>query len=339
MKQAVYEGIHDIEIEEVEKPTTTANDIIVKVMRNGICGSDLHTYNNGGDDIGFYKGDVMGHEFVGEVVEVGDHVKNISVGDHVFINPSNDKINHGRKEPAGGLSQYDLIQNAKLNWNVFKLSPQLSWDRGVVLEPYSVGIHAKNMANPQPSKNYVVLGAGPVGLAAASGLIEQGCQNVVIVDIAEKRLQFAHDKLGLATVNPNNSDLYHVLADRFGTSLGFVGDERVNVDAFIDATGVPQYMNDFTRQAKMGAKFVVVALGSHKVAFTPQNLAMNQLQILGSVIYTPDDILEAIHDVEDQTNNFPDIVSIHYPLTQAADAFERASNDKDLVKVVIDVNQ
>lgn len=93
---------------------------------------------------------------------------------------------------AGGLSQYDLVENAQLNWNVFKLPPDLSFDRAVVIEPYSVGIHGKNIVKTQKEgQSFVIYGAGPVGLACASGLLQQGIDNVLVVDINDKRLNFA----------------------------------------------------------------------------------------------------------------------------------------------------
>lgn len=339
MKRAIYNGVKDISVEEYEKPELTANDILVKVMRDGICGSDLHAYNIGGDEIGIFKGAAIGHEFVGEVVEVGENVEKISVGDHIFINPSVAKAKPGMLAMAGGLSQYDLIQNAKLNWNVFELDKNLSWDRAAVIEPYSVGIHGKNLVDPKPTKNYVVLGAGPVGLGAASGLREQGCKNVVIVDIAKDRLKFAHEKLGIETLNPDEVDLNTALEKRFGTGSGLLGDKRLNVDAFIDCVGIPQYMNDFIDRVKMDAKFVIVALGAKEVSFKPQFLAMNELSLIGSAIYNADDILEAIGNVENPSNHFPEIVSAHYPLEQIGAAFERANNDKNVIKVIIDVNK
>lgn len=339
MKRAIYKGIKDISIENYNKPKVTEKDILVKVMRNGICGSDLHAYNLGGDEIGIYKGAAIGHEFVGEVAEIGNDVKGIHVGDHVFINPSIAKAKPGMLAMAGGLSQYDLIQNAKLNWNVFELDKSLSWDRASVIEPYSVGIHGKNLVDPKPTKNYVILGAGPVGLGAASGLYEQGCRNVVIIDIAEDRLAFAQNKLHIDILNPNQVDLYKKLEERFGTTAGLLGDPRLNVDAFIDCVGLPQYMNDFIGKAKMDSIFVVVALGSKEVSFKPQFLAMNELSLVGSAIYNADDILEAISNIENSDNNFPDIVSAHYPLEKVKDAFERANNDKNIIKVIIDVNE
>lgn len=101
MYAAIYQGIKNITVEDLPKPQATSNDIVVKVMRNGICGSDLHAYNLGGDEIGIYAGSAIGHEFVGIVSEVGSNVKDIQVNDHVFINPTQAKNKPGMLAMAG----------------------------------------------------------------------------------------------------------------------------------------------------------------------------------------------------------------------------------------------
>lgn len=337
MYAAIYQGIKNITVEDLPKPQATSNDIVVKVMRNGICGSDLHAYNLGGDEIGIYAGSAIGHEFVGIVSEVGSNVKDIQVNDHVFINPTQAKNKPGMLAMAGGLSQYDLVENAQLDWNVFKLPQDLSFDRAVVIEPYAVGIHGKNVVMPHKGQSFVIYGAGPVGLACASGLVQQGIEDVLVVDIDDKRLDFAK-KLGVKVVNSQKDNLSQKITELFGSGTGLMGDKRLGADVYIDCVGLPVYMNAFVEQAKFGAKFVIVALGNQPVTFKPQFLAMNETSFLGSAIYTPKDIKEAIANVSKPDNSFPEIVSVHYPLQDVKQAFERANNDKSVIKVVIDVN-
>lgn len=337
MKGVIYNGIHDIAVRELPIPQPTANDIVVKVMRNGICGSDLHAYNLGGDDIGILKGGALGHEFVGIIVAVGDNVAGLHVDDHVFVNPSRAKGSTSQLAMAGGLSQLNLIHHAVLDDNVFLLPRALSFDRAVVIEPYAVGIHGKNIAHPHANQNFCVFGAGPVGLASASGLIRQGMTNVAVVDIDNHRLAFAK-RLGAHTINSQETDLTVALKKLFGVGVGLMGDERIGVDTYIDCVGLPRFLTDFINEAKFGAKFVVVALGAETVTFKPQYLAMNEISLLGSAIYTTADIKETIANVIQSDNVFPEIVSAHYPLAESEQAFRRAATDKTALKVVIDVN-
>lgn len=337
MQGVIYNGIHKLSVQDLPIPHPTENDIVVKVMRNGICGSDLHAYNLGGDDIGILPGGAIGHEFVGIVTEIGTNVQNIQIDDHVFINPSLAKGSTSQLAMAGGLSQLNLIQNAILNKNVFLLPKNLSFDRAVVIEPYAVGIHGKNIVAPSPNQSFCIFGAGPVGLASASGLLLQGISNVVVVDIDDQRLAFAK-RLGAHVINSEKMDLTTELKRLFGTGMGLMGDERIGIDTYIDCVGLPRFMTDFISQAKFGAKFIVVALGAEPVTFKPQFLAMNEISLIGSAIYTADDIKEAIQNVTNPQNTFPDIVSAHYSLKDSEQAFERANTDKAALKVVIDVN-
>ena len=84
MRAAVFKGVEDIQVEEVPAPEAGAEDIVVRVHACGICGSDLHTYQHGSF---VQPGQVMGHEFVGEVVQVGNQVKGVAVGDRVTASP------------------------------------------------------------------------------------------------------------------------------------------------------------------------------------------------------------------------------------------------------------
>lgn len=230
-----------------------------------------------------------------------------------------------------------MVENAQLDWNVFKLPQDLSFDRAVVIEPYAVGIHGKNVVRPHKGQSFVIYGAGPVGLACASGLVQQGIEDVLVVDIDDKRLDFAK-KLGVKVVNSQKDNLSQKITELFGSGTGLMGDKRLGADVYIDCVGLPAYMNAFVEQAKFGAKFVIVALGNQPVTFKPQFLAMNETSFLGSAIYTPKDIKEAIANVSKPDNSFPEIVSVHYPLQDVKQAFERANNDKSVIKVVIDVN-
>src|ERR671934_1254596 len=153
MKAAVFRGVKNVQVEEVATPRAGAEDVVVAVKACGICGSDLHTYTHGS----FVEpGQVMGHEFVGEVVEAGDAVQGISVGDRVTASPLQPcmecpRCAEGRYNlcgkawtqgiaygKPGAFAELVQIPNSKPGENVFPLGDEVSDDAGSLTEPLAV---------------------------------------------------------------------------------------------------------------------------------------------------------------------------------------------------------
>ena len=156
-------GIKDLAVEEVETPRAGPEDVVVAVAACGICGSDLHTYLHGS----FVEpGQVMGHEFVGEVVEAGADVQGISVGDRVTASPlvpcnecarcAEGRYNlcgkawtqglaYGR---PGAFAEMIRIPGSIAGENVFPLGDDVSDEAGALVEPLAVAVHAVKLAEP-----------------------------------------------------------------------------------------------------------------------------------------------------------------------------------------------
>ena len=186
MKAAVYEGIRDVRVQTIPDPTPTPDDIVLRVKACGICGSDLHSYTTGAF---ITPGQVMGHEFSGEVIEVGRHVVDMAPGDRVTAMPFNACYHcaiclrgdyHLCRNLAGtaiayglpgGFAEYLRVPRATLGRNVFKLPESLDDLTGATVEPLAVAVHAVGLANPEIGARVVVLGAGlivaPLALVAS----------------------------------------------------------------------------------------------------------------------------------------------------------------------------
>jgi len=151
MKAAVFHGPGDFRIEDVNDPTLKPDGAIIRVKATGICGSDLHIYNQGGTEQSVR---VLGHEFSGEVVDVGANVTDVKPGMRVVVGGS------------GAYAEYVGIPRVALNWNVLPLPDDMSFEAGALTEPTSVGVNAAKRAEPKADDIVVVMGAGMIGCIA-----------------------------------------------------------------------------------------------------------------------------------------------------------------------------
>ena len=241
MKATCWMGKKKIEVQNVPDPEILdARDCIVKITSTAICGSDLHLYN------GFMptmeRGDVLGHEFMGEVVDIGKNVKNVKVGDRVVVpfpiacgacnackaemyslcensNPNAwlaEKMmghspagifgySHLTGGFAGGQAEFARVPFADVG--PLKVPSELTDDQVLFLSDIlPTGYMGAEMCGIQKGDTVAVWGAGPVGLFAAASAYLLGAERVIVIDRFEYRLKMAREKLGAITVNYDEVD-------------------------------------------------------------------------------------------------------------------------------------
>src|ERR1700742_1332272 len=225
MKALVYNGPKDVAVKDVpdariEKPT----DALIEITSTNICGSDLHMYE-GRTDV--EKGKVLGHENLGRVVEVGEAVDSVKIGDYVCL-PFNigcgfcencEKglsgfcltVNPGSAGGAYGFAgmgpysggQAELLRVPYGDFNCLLLprdSEEKENDYVMLADIFPTGYHATELAGVMPGESVVIYGAGPVGLMAAYSAMIKGASKVMIVDRHPDRLALAH-KIGAITID------------------------------------------------------------------------------------------------------------------------------------------
>lgn len=336
MKAGIYYGVKDVNVEEIERPVIGENDVLVKNVRAGICGTDLTAYRYGGEPVAIFPNSEFGHEMVGKVVEVGCHVENVKVGDRVFVNPVTCKKEGKMKcDTAGAFSEYVCVEEAKIDYNLFKLSDDLSFDEAVVIEPFAVGTHGKNIVSTKKEDNVVIYGAGTIGLCALSALIAQGNQKVVVIDNNEIRLKVV-EELGGISVNFSKDNTQDQLKEIFGTTFG-LGIEVANVDVVIDCAGAQNILSDSIMNAKDSTRISLLATAQSAPTIYPAMIMANEVMIKGSCGYTIDDIKEVIDNLNNKRTHLPMIVTHHFKLEQLKEAFAFANDPvNNTIKVVID---
>jgi (R,R)-butanediol dehydrogenase / meso-butanediol dehydrogenase / diacetyl reductase len=212
VKAILYKGSNQLEMGELPKPSASAGEVVVKVHNCGICGSDLHAVQFG---LGLRPDCVLGHEFCGEIAEIGQGVKGFDTGERVAVVPfsSCGECEHCRAGQGyhcakmksvglgplpGAYAEYVACQQASL----LKLPDRLNSRQGALVEPLAVGLHGVNRSRVKPGTPCIIMGSGPVGLATLLWCKAKGANPVVVSEIAPGRRAMA-EKLGAtAVVNP-----------------------------------------------------------------------------------------------------------------------------------------
>ena len=227
MKGLIYLGKNNIEVMEIERPKIIGpKDIIVKTVKSSICGTDITTVVNGGETVGVDKGDQFGHEFIATVYEIGKDINFVKPGDRVFVNHCGRRpLSCGQSalkigNVTGCFSEYVYVEDAKLNYSIFKISDSLSDDRGVLIEPLSIGVHAVNRV-PEINKTSKVLvyGSGSIGLCTVMTLQSRGIKDIIVADIDDYKLSFAKKFKNVLTVNTLKENIVDFVKKHWGVCI------------------------------------------------------------------------------------------------------------------------
>ncbi|WP_294561402.1 zinc-binding dehydrogenase [uncultured Traorella sp.] len=332
MKCAIYKSAKNIVVEERAIPSISSKDVLVKVLRAGICGSDVGIYLHGGEGYGLPSDSQFGHEMIGRIVEKGSDVADdLNVGDVVFIDPTLSTENGvAGSTAAGAFCEYALVKNAALNYNLYHLEdPDL--DKLAIIEPLCVGTKAATMVEPKLDEKVVVLGAGTIGLSAAASLIARGLKKIVVVDRDSKRLEVARH-LGAETVNTTEKDLKEELIRILGAFPGYF--PLPDVDMFIEASGSSALFRQCFDLAREKTRYAVVSV-LNEVTLNGLNFIATQPVIYGSRGYEHETIAEVIDHLQKNKTNIREIVTKKYKIDDFPQAIADAASGKQ-IKVLID---
>jgi threonine dehydrogenase-like Zn-dependent dehydrogenase len=270
MRALCWNGIHDVRVENVPDPTIlNPRDAIIKVTLAAICGSDLHLYD--GYIPAMEKGDILGHETMGEVVEVGREVKNLKKGDRVVVpfvitcghchycrnnlwslcdNSNPDAwiaekaygysgaglygYSHIYGGYAGGQAEYLRVPYA--DTGPIKIPDDGLTDEQVLFlsDIFPTGYQAADDCNIKPGDVIAVWGCGPVGQFAIKSAYMLGAERVIAIDRFPERLRLAREQGGAETINYEGTDVVEVLREMTGGR---------GPDACIDAVGLESHGN------------------------------------------------------------------------------------------------
>jgi threonine dehydrogenase-like Zn-dependent dehydrogenase len=278
-KAAIFRGPDSVDLVDLPYPECGDDDIIVRNLLTGVCGSDVAAYKLGGDDHMIWRDHEFGHESISEVVEIGKNVQGLELGDHVFPNQGAALRDPKRMATVGGFSEFIRVPQCEVGYSVLKIDNDLPVRSAVLFEPFLVGTRAARNLDPGPGKTAIVFGAGIIGICTAVMLQWYGCSKVMIVDISDFRLEKARS-VGLLTCNPASEDLAARAFAEFGSQPGFFG-ERCMANLYVDAIGMKVAIDNFASLACREATLAVVGVHHDPVALDLVSLCYNNWRIVG----------------------------------------------------------
>lgn len=348
---AVMYGVGDVRIESRPVPQPAPDEVLVRIQRVGVCGSDVHYFKHGriGDFV-VEEPMILGHESAGVVEAMGSAADKLAPGDRVSIEPGYTcgecfycKTGHYNLCPNVFFMATPPIDGAfceYVAWPtdlVFQLPEGLSFDEGAMMEPLSVGLWAVKRGEVAPGCSVAVFGCGPIGLLTLQAAKAAGATTLIAVDIEERRLQHAR-RLGAT----------HVINDRQGSSVdrireiasglhGF-GREHSGVDVAFETAGAVAATRNALAVTRPGGVAVLVGLPPESmVEIDLVAAASKEIDIRGQFRYA-NRYPPAIALAAEGRIDVASLVTHHFPLDNVAEALQFADEHKaESLKVMVDV--
>lgn len=278
-KAALFGGVGKVDVVDLPYPDCGDDEAIVRNILTGICGSDIYAFQKHGPESRIWIGEEFGHEAISEVVEVGKNVKGLEVGDRVFVNQDKAFRDMRRISATGGFSNYLRIPQCEVGYSLLLIDKALSLKAAVLFEPFVIGTRGVRMLKPQKQDSAIVFGAGIIGLTSAAMLDWYGCEQVMVCDYSEYRLESAR-RLGFLTCNLGEEDLKAKALGTFGTRPGYPG-EKCGARLYVDAVGVGAVLDNFSMLAPRNGSLTVVGVHKEPIAIDWTALSFNNWHIHG----------------------------------------------------------
>lgn len=340
MLQQVMTAPGVIEFREVPVPQPGPGEVLVKIKRIGICGSDIHVYH-GKHPFTSYPV-TQGHEVSGQIVALGEGVSGLHVGQRVTIEPQVVcgkcyPCRHGKYnlceelkvmgfQTTGTASEYFAVAAEK----VTPLPEGMTYNEGAMLEPLAVTVHAARRFPEMKGAKVAILGCGPIGILLAQSCKALGAATVMITDISEKRLELARACGVDFAVNTGKQDFGAALVECFG---------RDKADVIYDCAGNDTTMGQAIKYARKGSKIVLVAVYAGMATVDLAVLNDHELGLDTTMMYRHEDYVEAIRLVSEGSIQLKPLMTKHFAFRDYLAAYQYIDAHREqTMKVLIDVD-
>ena len=347
MKVARYYNNNDVRLDEMPKPTIGPGELLVKVKKSGICGSDVLEYYRlakmkklGVDNL------ILGHEIAGDIVEVGDGIKGYKIGDRVFVShhvpcfecyycnqghhTACDLLHNTNFDP-GGFAEYIRIPKVNIEKKgVFVLDKSVTYEDGVLIEPFGCVCRAQRLANVGKGLTVLILGSGVSGILHAQLAKLRGAKKVFATDINDYRLRKIQDF--------GADEIIHASEDIPLKILEY--NENKLADIVIVCTGALTAAKQALNCVAPGGTVIFFAVPGPGVNLeVPINdYWRNEITITTSYGAAPEDLQDSYVWILSKKINVKDLITHRFPLSKAGDAFKVVSEALKSLKVILEPN-
>jgi D-xylulose reductase len=329
VRALVLERQHELSMRDIDLPQQPGpGEVKIKIDTVGVCGSDVHYYTHG--RIGPFVVEapmVLGHEAAGTVVELGEGVTHLKVGDRVCMEPGipdpnsrasrlglynvDPAVRFWATPPVHGVLTPYVVHPANYT---FKLPDNVSFAEGAMVEPFAVGMQAAAKAKIAPGDTAVVLGAGPIGTMVAIAALAGGCARAIVADLAQPKLDIAARYQGVIPVNIREKDLAAEVA-RVTDSWG--------ADVVFECSGSAKAWEGLLNLPRPGGVVVAVGLPVAPVPFDVSLASTREIRI-ETVFRYAHQYERAIALMASGKVDLKPLISATFPFEESIAAFDRA---------------
>lgn len=337
MKGIVCEKVNHFKMIEVEAPTLSEGEAIVRIHRIGICGTDLHAFRGNQPFFTFPR--ILGHELAGVIEEIGDNQQGLKQGDQVGVIPymecgrciacRNGKTNCCKDLKVmgvhrdGGMCELLAVPTTHL----IKTN-EITLDQTAVLEPLSIGAHAVRRANIETGETVLVIGAGPIGLGVMAFAKYKGAK-VIAMDINDRRLEFCRewakvDEIVNAIEEPK-TQIEHITEGDYPTVV-------------FDATGNLNSMTQSFQFVAHGGKLIYVGLVKADISFNDPDFHKREMTLMGSRNATIEDFNAVLEVIKHGGIDVERFITHRTPFNEMTCQFENWLNPEfNLIKAMVEL--
>lgn len=342
MKGSFFLGNKKFEVRETENKPLSSDEVRIKVMACGVCGTDVHIYNGEPGSAEVVPPVILGHEYSGIVEEIGSAVKSLAVGDHVTVDPNMYcgqcvPCRDGKKQFCknlnalgvncnGGFAEYNVAPEKQC----FRLSPKLDIIHGAMTEPLACCLHGIDNAKIKPGDTVCVIGGGAIGLLMVQLARISGAACVILSEPVAMRRQVGLSVGADIAVDPIHDDLYAAICEASG---------KDGADVVIECVGNNVAAQSAIESAGFGATvlFFSVPAPKAKLELPMFDVYKKELKILGSFI-NPNTHLRAVELLNSGRVDMKPIITHTFSIDHVEDAILMQKSTES-IKVIVKPNQ